>query len=106
MHGTSVDFQVPDPLSAEGTQVPLKTAVVDQDTLFPLASLTKLLTAVAVGLLVEEGKLAWSTRIKDVLDDFRMLDRDMQENLTIEMALSHQSRLYGYGRPSDQVNLK
>ena len=68
---------------------------IDKDTLFPLASLTKLFTAVAVGVLVEEGKLAWSTKIKDILPEFRMVDEATAERLTVEMILSHQSELYG-----------
>ena len=68
---------------------------IDKDTLFPLASLTKLFTAVAVGVLVEEGKVAWSTKIKDILPEFRMVDEATAERLTVEMILSHQSELYG-----------
>lgn len=34
-------------------------APVDADTLFPIASLSKLFTAACLGLLVDEGKLRW-----------------------------------------------
>lgn len=79
----------------ESSGQPGSFQTVDEDTLSPLASLTKLFTAVAVGLLVEEGKLGWTTRIKDILPDFRMADETMGEKLTVEMALSLQSELYG-----------
>lgn len=79
----------------ESSGQPGSFRTVDEDTLFPLASLTKLCTAVAVGPLVEDGKLEWTTRIKDIIPDLRMADETMGEQLTVEMALSHQSELYG-----------
>ena len=38
---------------------------VTSKTLFPIASNTKLFTAVAMGMLVEEGKLAWDEPISN-----------------------------------------
>src|SRR5262245_48087777 len=38
-------------------------AVVDARTVFGIASNTKVFTAVALGLLVEEGKIAWDTPV-------------------------------------------
>src|ERR1041384_6212662 len=42
-----------------------KKLPVKPDTLFPIASNTKLFTAIAAGFLVEEGKLTWNRPIRE-----------------------------------------
>ena len=49
-------------------------APVDAQTLFGIASNTKVFTATALGLLVEEGKLAWDAPVIDYLPWFQMYD--------------------------------
>ena len=49
-------------------------APVDARTLFGIASNTKVFTATALGLLVEEGKIAWDGRVVDYLPWFMMYD--------------------------------
>jgi CubicO group peptidase (beta-lactamase class C family) len=36
-----------------------------------VASTTKAMTAAALAMLVDEGRLTWDTRVVDVLPDFR-----------------------------------
>ena len=49
-------------------------APVDAQTLFGIASNTKAFTATALGLLVEEGKIAWDAPVTRYLPWFQMWD--------------------------------
>jgi CubicO group peptidase (beta-lactamase class C family) len=66
---------------------------VDADTRFAIGSNTKAMTATALGLLVEDGRLAWDDRTVDRLDGFRLYDDYATTNLTITDLLSHRSGL-------------
>ncbi|KAJ7061143.1 beta-lactamase/transpeptidase-like protein [Mycena amicta] len=75
--------------------------LVSPDTLFAIASDSKLFTAVAVGLLVNNQSLAearggkwlrWDTRIADVLgDEWGLMDEEMQRGVTLQDMLSHRT---------------
>jgi CubicO group peptidase (beta-lactamase class C family) len=66
---------------------------VDAQTLFGIASNTKVFTATALGLLVEEGRLAWDERVVDVLPWFMMYDPYVTRELTVRDLLVHRSGL-------------
>lgn len=66
---------------------------VDSQTLFGIASNTKVFTAVALGLLVEEGKIAWDAPVIDYLPWFQMWDPYVTRELTIRDLLVHRSGL-------------
>jgi CubicO group peptidase (beta-lactamase class C family) len=68
-------------------------APVDAATRFGIASNTKLFTATALGLLVEEGKLRWDDRVVDILPAFAMSDPYVTRELTIRDLLVHRSGL-------------
>ena len=68
-------------------------APVDAGTLFGIASNTKVFTAAALGLLVEEGKLQWDGRVIDYLPWFQMYDPYVTRELTIRDLLVHRSGL-------------
>jgi CubicO group peptidase (beta-lactamase class C family) len=68
-------------------------APVDGQTLFGIASNTKVFTAVALGLLVEEGKIAWDAPVIDYLPWFQMWDPYVTRELTIRDLLVHRSGL-------------
>ena len=59
--------------------------VVDRDTVFNIASLTKAMTAAAVGILVDQGALEWSTPVHKILPDLTDVD------LSLVDLLSHRS---------------
>jgi CubicO group peptidase (beta-lactamase class C family) len=42
----------------------------DADTIYYLGSMTKGFTAEAIGILVDEGNLKWTTPVKDVVPEF------------------------------------
>ena len=59
------------------------TERVDAHTVFQAASITKVLTALVMGKLVEHGKLKWSDRVIKHLPKLALSDSYVTENLTI-----------------------
>ncbi|MBM3285409.1 MAG: beta-lactamase family protein, partial [Candidatus Aminicenantes bacterium] len=76
-----------------GVRRPGEPGLVDGQTLFGIASNTKVFTAVALGLLVEEGKIAWDAPVIDYLPWFQMWDPYVTRELTIRDLLVHRSGL-------------
>ncbi|HEX7981152.1 MAG TPA: serine hydrolase [Gemmatimonadaceae bacterium] len=66
---------------------------VDADTRFGIASNTKLFTATALALLVEQGKLEWDDPVIRYLPDFAMYDPYVTRELTVRDLLVHRSGL-------------
>ena len=66
---------------------------VDGQTLFGIASNTKVFTAVALGLLVEEGKLQWDAPVVRYLPAFQMYDPYVTRELSVRDLLTHRSGL-------------
>ena len=64
---------------------------VDEHTLFPIASNTKAFTAMALAILVDEGKLKWDDPVIDHLPWFRMSDPWVTMQMTIRDLLVHHS---------------
>lgn len=70
-----------------------KRGSVNADTIFPLASVTKSMTAAALAMLVDEGKLSWDDRVIDHLPEFRLYDPWVTREFTIRDLLTHRSGL-------------
>ena len=68
-------------------------AEVDANTRFGIASNTKLFTATALALLVEEGKVRWDEPVVSYLPDFAMSDPYVTQELTVRDLLVHRSGL-------------
>ena len=66
---------------------------VDADTIFPTGSTGKAVTAAALAILVDEGKLAWDDKVIDHLPDFRMYDAWVTREMTVSDLLLHRSGL-------------
>jgi CubicO group peptidase (beta-lactamase class C family) len=66
---------------------------VTADTLFPIASVTKSFTALSIGLLVDEGRLAWDTPVREFLPSFRLNDPVASERVTPRDLLCHRTGL-------------
>jgi CubicO group peptidase (beta-lactamase class C family) len=66
---------------------------VGPDTRFGIASNSKAFTATAIGILVEEGKLAWDAPVIRYLPEFAMYDPYVTRELTIRDLLVHRSGL-------------
>lgn len=66
---------------------------VDDDTYFGIASNSKGFTATALAILVDEGKIKWTDRVKDHLPEFEMSDPWVTAQFTIADLLSHATGL-------------
>ena len=64
---------------------------VTPNTLFHIASNTKLFTSVAIGLLVEEGKLEWDKPIRNYVPQLEFYNNELNNNVTIRDMLSHRT---------------
>jgi CubicO group peptidase (beta-lactamase class C family) len=70
-----------------------KPATVDTSTLFAIASTTKAMTAVAMGMLVDEGKVKWDDPVTKYLPSFQLYDPWVTRELTVRDLLTHRSGL-------------
>lgn len=69
------------------------TEPVDADTIFPTGSTGKAVTAAALAILIDDGKLAWDDKVIDHLPDFRMYDAWVTREMTVGDLLLHRSGL-------------
>ncbi|MCB0630682.1 MAG: beta-lactamase family protein [Lewinella sp.] len=67
--------------------------LVNDKTVFRIASLSKGFAAVLVGVLVDEGILSWDDPVIKYLPDFKLQDPDATRHLTIRHLLSHTTGL-------------
>lgn len=70
---------------------------VDERTLFAIASNTKAVTAAAISMLVDEGKLKWDDPATKYLPGFQLYDPYVTRELTVRDLLSHRSGLATFG---------
>ncbi|MDX1327459.1 MAG: serine hydrolase domain-containing protein, partial [Arenibacter sp.] len=68
---------------------------VDANTIFSIASVSKNMTAAALGILVDEGKIDWDDKITKHIPWFQLQDPWVTQELTIRDALTHR---VGLGR--------
>ena len=61
------------------------------NTTQPIASNSKLFTAVTIGMLVEEGKLRWDEPVKKFVPGIRFYNDDLDRSVTIRDMLSHRT---------------
>jgi CubicO group peptidase (beta-lactamase class C family) len=68
-----------------------KPGKVDAHTMFGMMSTTKAMTALALAMLVDEGKLAWDDPIIKHLPGLRLPNAYLTEHVTVRDALRHTS---------------
>ncbi|HOX71325.1 MAG TPA: serine hydrolase [Dokdonella sp.] len=66
-----------------------QVAQVDAHTRFGMMSTTKAMTAMAVAMLVDEGKLAWDDPVQKTLPWFQLSDAEFSRQLTVRDTLRH-----------------
>ena len=66
-----------------------KSAAVDENTLFAIASNTKAFIASSIGTLVDQGKINWKDKVRDYLPYFELYDTYASSEATIEDLLCH-----------------
>ncbi len=77
-----------------GVKVQGKPARADEHTLFAIASNTKNVTAAALAILVDEGKVKWDAPVRTYLPDFKLSDPYIGDHITVRDTLSHRA---GFG---------
>ncbi|NLE34059.1 MAG: serine hydrolase [Bacteroidales bacterium] len=63
----------------------------DENTLFAIASNSKAFTSAALGILIDEGRLTWETKVIDIIPEFRLYNAYVTEDFNIKDLLSHRS---------------
>ena len=66
---------------------------VTEQTMFPIASITKSFTVATLGTLATEGKLDWDKPVRDYLPDFRLYDDAMTLRVTPRDLVTHRTGL-------------
>lgn len=67
--------------------------MVDEETRFAIGSTTKAMTVAALGMLVDEGKLAWDDPVVKHLPWFELSDPWMTREITVRDLLTHRAGL-------------
>ncbi|WP_194408689.1 serine hydrolase [Microbacterium cremeum] len=67
---------------------------VDADTVFPLASVSKSLSATVVARAVDEGLVSWETPVAQHLEGFTLSDPYVGAHVTVADMFAHRSGLY------------
>lgn len=87
-----------------------KPAPVDTHTRFAVGSTTKAMTAAAIGLLVDEGKVGWDDPVSRHLPWFQLRDPYVTREVTVRDLLTHRAGLgnadflwYGTDTPAREV---
>ncbi|QSZ68211.1 serine hydrolase [Methanofollis aquaemaris] len=73
-----------------------KPGVVGPDTRFQIASVTKYITAQAIGTLVDEGKLDWDTPVVTYMPDFAFKEPYVTGHATLRDLLAHRTGFKEY----------
>src|SRR5438067_2059036 len=68
-----------------------KKLPITANTLYPIASNTKLFTATAAGFLVEEGKLTWDQPIRESVPTINFYNSNLNNSITVRDMLSHRT---------------
>jgi CubicO group peptidase (beta-lactamase class C family) len=68
-----------------------KPEKIDTQTLFACASTTKAMTAVCMGMLVDEGKVKWDDLVVNYLPEFQLYDACVTRELRIRDLFTHNS---------------
>ncbi|MFC6997506.1 serine hydrolase [Rufibacter roseus] len=80
-------------LNALGTKTKGKQEPVDENTLFGIGSISKSITALSLGMLVDEGKIKWDDKVTDYLPYFQMYAPEVTNAFTIRDLMTHKSGL-------------
>ena len=62
---------------------------VDENTLFNMGSTTKAIVAIAMGMLVDEGKLDWDDKVTDYVPYFKLSDSYSTADARVKDLLTH-----------------
>ena len=66
---------------------------VTPDTIFAIGSASKAFTTMSMGILVDDGRLAWDSPVREYLPTFRLWDPFAMERMTPRDLVTHRSGL-------------
>lgn len=66
---------------------------VNEHTRFAIASNSKAFTAASLAMLIDQGKLKWTTLVTDIIPEFKLYNPYVTSNFMIEDLLCHRSGL-------------
>lgn len=66
---------------------------VNEHTRFAIASNSKAFTAASLAMLIDQGKIEWTTLVTDIIPEFKLYNPYVTENFMIEDLLCHRSGL-------------
>ena len=87
--------------AATGVRIQGKKIPVKAGDAFSVGSITKPMTATVIATLVEEGKLAWTTRVLDVLPEYKDTIHPTLNNITLEQLLTHRAGIAAFEDDKD-----
>ncbi len=82
-------------LNGFGVKEIASTRPVTPDTMMMIGSITKSMTTMMAGSLVDDGRLTWETRLVDLLPEFAVGDPDLTSRLTVRDAFCNCSGVPG-----------
>jgi CubicO group peptidase (beta-lactamase class C family) len=82
-------------MGAFGVRQVGRPEVVDADTVFQLASVSKPLASTVVSALVSDGQVSWDSRIRDIDPGFALHDELATASVTVRDLFAHRSGLPG-----------
>ncbi|MBB5518922.1 serine hydrolase [Amphiplicatus metriothermophilus] len=68
-------------------------APVDENTIFPFASIGKAFTTASLAMLVDEGKLGWDDPVRKYIPEFEMSDPYITAEFSVRDLVTHRSGL-------------
>ena len=68
---------------------------VDENTLFSMASTTKAVVCMALGILVDQGKISWEDKVEQHLPEFQLSDPYITREARIKDLLTHNLGIRG-----------
>jgi CubicO group peptidase (beta-lactamase class C family) len=74
-----------------------KPELVDDQTVFDIASCSKAFTATALAVLADEGKFRWDDKVTKYLPTFELYDPFVTREMTVRDLLCHRSGLATFG---------
>jgi len=86
-------------VAVRGVRVSAGAEYVSATAAFPMGSMTKAMTATLAAVLVQEGKLTWSSKPSEILPEFSYLMRSDYAAVTLKDLLGHRAGIYAATTP-------
>ena len=62
---------------------------VDANTVFQIGSVSKSFTAALMAMMADEGKVRWDDKVKDILPEFTLYDKEMEAEAEVRDLMTH-----------------